>query len=399
MVSAVIHNPDRYIADLRQVLTQGKKRIGILIGAGAPASISDGTGKQPLIPTIKGLTDHVVSKLDVKDRQLIEKMMPEIESGANIEHLLTKLRLLNQALGTIELNGLSGPAYNSLADRICKHIGERVGVRLPAGETPYSYLVGWIGGIAREHAVEIFTPNYDLLLEEALERASCPYFDGFSGAVDPFFDSATVSNDDLPSRWTRVWKIHGSLGWTLINNRVVRTQSRDASKLIYPDHLKYSDTQKQPYTALFDRLKRFLTTSDSLLLTCGFSFADAHISAAIEESLSANATSAVLALQFQELKDEKFAAEIATRRPNMSVYAADAAIINGVSGAWKVGVPPNETWVSIRKTFWASEVGSSSGRFTLGNFMDFTRFLALSGSESLSSEATPKTQQSTEAAS
>ena len=29
-----IHNPDRYMADLRQILSQGRKRIGVLIGAG-----------------------------------------------------------------------------------------------------------------------------------------------------------------------------------------------------------------------------------------------------------------------------------------------------------------------------------------------------------------------------
>lgn len=34
-----VHNPDRYMADLRQVLSQGRKRIGLLVGAGAPLSI------------------------------------------------------------------------------------------------------------------------------------------------------------------------------------------------------------------------------------------------------------------------------------------------------------------------------------------------------------------------
>ncbi len=381
MDSQVTHNPDRYIADLRQVLTQGRKRIGILIGAGAPASLFTGSG--PLIPTIKGLTDYVVSSLDKTDADLIKKMMPEIEKNSNIEHLLTKLRLLNQALGVGELNGISGEQYNSLADRVCAKIGERVGVGLPEGENPYTHLVSWIGGISRTHAVEIFTPNYDLLIEEALERASCPYFDGFSGGVAPFFDAATVANGDLPARWTRVWKIHGSIGWSLINDRIVRTQSKNATKLIYPDHLKYRDTQKQPYTALFDRLKNFLTGSDALLLTCGFSFADAHISALIEEGLAANATAAVVALQFQCIEKETFAAALGTRRPNISVYAADAAVINGVCGVWRPGVPPNDAWLSIRSTFWGGENKNEPARFKLGNFSDFARFLALSGSDTL----------------
>ena len=39
METSTVHNPDRYMADLRQMLSQGRKRIGIFIGAGAPTAI------------------------------------------------------------------------------------------------------------------------------------------------------------------------------------------------------------------------------------------------------------------------------------------------------------------------------------------------------------------------
>ena len=39
MVEITVHNPDRHIADLRQILSQGKKRIGPLVGAGAPVAL------------------------------------------------------------------------------------------------------------------------------------------------------------------------------------------------------------------------------------------------------------------------------------------------------------------------------------------------------------------------
>ena len=32
-----VHNPDQYMASLRQIIAQGRKRIGLLVGAGAPA--------------------------------------------------------------------------------------------------------------------------------------------------------------------------------------------------------------------------------------------------------------------------------------------------------------------------------------------------------------------------
>jgi hypothetical protein len=41
-----LHNPDRFMSDLRQILSQGRKRIGLLVGAGTPLSIKvDENGK------------------------------------------------------------------------------------------------------------------------------------------------------------------------------------------------------------------------------------------------------------------------------------------------------------------------------------------------------------------
>lgn len=66
-----VHNPDRYMAELRQILAQGRKRIGVLLGAGAPASlrVDPETGHlhphgEVLIPTIAGLTSGVLDALN-----------------------------------------------------------------------------------------------------------------------------------------------------------------------------------------------------------------------------------------------------------------------------------------------------------------------------------------------
>ena len=77
MQTTSLHNPDRYMADLRQILSQGRKRIGILIGAGAPTSIRvdednrivEDEGR-PLIPGGAGLTKAVVSALYEDDREI-----------------------------------------------------------------------------------------------------------------------------------------------------------------------------------------------------------------------------------------------------------------------------------------------------------------------------------------
>ncbi|WP_244531164.1 SIR2 family NAD-dependent protein deacylase [Hyphomicrobium facile] len=243
-----------------------------------------------------------------------------------------------------------------------------------------------MSGTLRAHAVEIFTTNYDLLFEEAFERVRAPYFDGFTGGHSPFFDPVTVAGDDLPARWSRLWKLHGSIGWKLDNGAVVRGHGRAATQLVYPDHLKYDLTQKQPYAALFERLKQFLLTPDTLVLAIGFSFRDAHVCAVLDEALAMNANSAVFAFQFGTLDKEEAACRLAYDRPNLSVYAADGAVISGVAGKWRPGEPP-KNWEDIRASFWGARNSGEPPLFLLGDFARFTRFCALAQATELSRPA------------
>ena len=384
MQNTTIHNPDRYMVDLRQILSQGRKRVGLLIGAGAPTAVrvdGDGCivedGGTPLVPDVAHLTDDVVNALSDDDKEIIEALKLESTGLITIETILTQVRKLAQAIGSASVRGLDAKGYDAIAQRICKEIGTCVSATLPQDPNPFSEVASWISGTQRLHSIEIFTPNYDLLIEEALERARAPYFDGFIGSYRPFFDGASVSTDVLPPRWTRLWKLHGSLGWMVSGDTVVRTGSRAATQLIYPDHLKYDQVTRQPYSALFERLRSFLTSPDTLLLCSGFSFLDAHICAVLEESMAANAHSAIFAFQYKPLAEEEAVASMARSRPNLSVYARDGAIINGVAGRWEPGQPPNEEWEAIRHTFWKPDTENGGGEFLLGDFAKLARFLAL----------------------
>ncbi len=374
-----IHNPDRFMLDLRQILSQGRKKIGLLIGAGAPTALKiDLEGNlseagEPIIPDVKGLTKIVVGELEEADEAIISKLTADLGSNPNIEAILTKIRKLSLAIGNETIHGLDSSGYSALAERICEKIGGIVGPTLPTGPNPYSELVSWIGGTHREHGIEIFTPNYDLLLEEAFERARLPYFDGFSGSYLPFFDPVSIETDSLPARWSRLWKLHGSLGWEINGDSVIRSGKREATTLIYPDHLKYDHITRQPYSSLFERLKKFLTTPDTLLICSGFSFFDAHIRAVLDEALAKNNHTAILAFQYRPLEDESLAIEAAMSRPNLSVYAKDGAVIFGVKGKWQPGQPPTDEWLSIRKTFW----DDANNSFILGDFKKLARFFSL----------------------
>lgn len=380
MQTTSIHDPDRYMADLRQILSQGRKRTGILVGAGAPMAIRVNAcgvmvaeGGNPLIPDIEGITSGVIEALDPEARSVVETLKEGLTGEPTIEEILTQIRKLAQAIGSNSLHGVDGAGYGELGEKICERIGHQVKPKLPPGSNPYSRMASWIAGTARDHPIEIFTTNYDLLFEEAFEKARIPYFDGFSGSHRPFFDPASVSLNDLPARWSRLWKMHGSLGWELGDDVVIRTGSRSATGLIYPDHLKYDHITRLPYSALFERLRQFMRAPDTLLICTGFSFADSHVCAVLDEGLAANAHTAVLAFQYRPVEHERAAVSLALSRPNMIVYCPDVAIINGIKGRWLPGKSLNADWADIRGTYWKE---ATEGRFLLGDFGKLATFLA-----------------------
>lgn len=380
-----VHNPDQYMASLRQIIAQGRKRIGLLVGAGAPAGICSPGSTEPLIPAVAGLTEMVLKALSDDYGKTLDAVRGEIENP-NIESILSRIRSLAGVIGKTKVYELDSAGHKALSEAICKEIGTIVNQNLPDGPSPYTEFVTWISGTDREHPVEIFTTNYDLLFEQALERAKVSYFDGFSGARSPFFDPSSVASNDLPPRWSRLWKLHGSLGWAsnpqgeVIRESLPREGQPYATHLVFPEHLKYDQTQKAPYAAMFDRLRAFLMTPDTLLIATGFSFADAHISARIDECLTANPSASVFAFQCKPLDQEINACAIAGRRSSMSLYSPDKAMINGVAAPWLPGDLPTRDWGPIRAGYWGVVEKEGAAQFLLGRFDRLARFFASSRS-------------------
>jgi hypothetical protein len=145
--------------------------------------------------------------------------------------------------------------------------------------------------------------------------------------------------------------------------------------MVYPSHIKYDQTQAAPFSSLFERFKNFLLEPDTLLISSGFSFADAHITSKIIESLIANPSTALFAFQYNKLSEEPFAREIAMKCPNVSVFCRDGAIINGVEAKWRTGILPAKNWETIREEYYIGD------EFLLGDFKILTRFLATAGGE------------------
>jgi hypothetical protein len=106
-VAVTIHNPDRYMADLRTIVAQGRKRIGFLIGAGAAAGLASPGGVVPLIPAVDGLTAEVLKALEPRYGAVIGALRARLPL-ANVETILSRVRSLAGVIGDGVIDGLNG---------------------------------------------------------------------------------------------------------------------------------------------------------------------------------------------------------------------------------------------------------------------------------------------------
>jgi SIR2-like protein len=395
--SEPVHCPYRRTTDLLQRLAPNKMRVGFFIGAGCPLAVRGANG-QPLIPEIAGLTQQVKESLDKnEDLKAVANIAWNRVVGRGIptptvEDVLSHIRTLQSLCGNIkngekeskgEIDGFSSDTLKALDLAICKTVCTIVSVPLPTSDTPYHVLASWIQAIPRDRPVEIFTTNYDLLLEQALEEQLVPYFDGFVGSDSAFLDLDSMMTDDLPARWARLWKIHGSINWWMTAKQKIRRSRNEVmgeQLLIYPSHLKYDQSRQMPYYAMLDRLRVFLRSGQCVLLTCGYSFGDEHINAIIAQGLSGNPNAACMGMIFNDRTDAPKAVELAKRHANLTLLAADGGVVGTVNRDWdctaKETHPAYAIAVAKDLPTWRTKAPADRCKWLLGDFGALGRLLA-----------------------
>ena len=390
------HDIIRNLKYLRQSLSQNNESIGFFISAGCPLSVSLPAGQWPLIPDVENLTAFISAQLkdDEKYVHLLGELKKAEKNTKNIEDILSFLRSLLLVSKGGDVRGLSEGDLSSLETKICSEIVNKLHVSLPGQETPYHHLCSWIRSIDRKVAIELFTTNYDLLMEQSLEDLGVPYFDGFVGARRSFFDLRAVEDNLIPAHWSRLWKIHGSINWYQetagTEKKVYRSSEikEGASHLIYPSHLKYEESRKMPYLALLDQLNRFIRKKSSFLILSGYSFNDGHLNDTIINALKANPTAMVLGLMYE--KYEKLidggilidrypeAYRLAKNQHNLNIWTFDKAIIGTNLGDWKKFQSKDEddpdllSFVAREKQ---PDEAPAKELLKLGDFATFTLFL------------------------
>jgi hypothetical protein len=386
---APLHDVTHQVRLIREALQSEKRRLGFFLGAGCPLGIFDKTEKESLkhIPDVSGLTISIGSSLTGTDVQTAWTKLTAACTSANVtspnvEHMLTQLRTICALKGTALVDGMSASDLRVLDDRICELISKTVGKPLPEHRTSYDRFAAWIGHVERTSPVEVFTPNYDLLFEEAFERFNVPFFDGFVGSREPFFDLAAMEQDLIPTRWARLWKLHGSINWIRRHDdSVFRSHPATPSQrlLIYPSHLKYDQSRRMPYLAMIDRLRAFFRDANSVIVICGYSFADDHLNEVLLDGLRGNRSAHCFALMYPRLCACSTLVAYAMKHPNLSVLSRDGAVIGMLPGGYKA---VERSTVVSGAGFGATTLdtgkqggNSGAGLCHLGDFHHFALFL------------------------
>jgi len=154
----------------------------------------------------------------------------------------------------------------------------------------------------------LFTLNYDTLLEKAADAEGAVLVDGFVGTLRRIFRPESYDLDFyFPAQTTEgrvhrfdralhLYKLHGSITWhrctpdwenpfglfaTFYNQ-----ETPEDDVMIYPSPLKYGQALGLPYSELFRRFGTTIAQPQSVLFTVGYGFGDEHVNALIRQALA-----------------------------------------------------------------------------------------------------------------
>lgn len=354
------HSPQGFATALGAKLATRSRHVCVFIGAGAAKACG--------LPDVKGLEASVQEQLAGDDLDAFNRLL----DGRNIEQVLSRLRrIAGLVTGTETVNGLTVTKADALDKSICKAIVNALDIG-SANLTPMCHLAAWAARADYRHPVEIFTVNYDLLLETALEERGVPYFDGFVGNLRARFRTDLVEaplGDPagyVTSRFVRLWKLHGSINWVRSDDdQIVRIgqAAKGLPAAIYPSDAKYEESRRVPFLVLQDKLRRALHQPETIVLISGFSFTDDHLNEMLFDAASRRERSEFVVFSHGDIDDDLAAR--ASRTPNIQVAGKAKAVLSGVLRDWNV--PDDDS-----EDLW------EDGGFALADFTHLASYLARS---------------------
>jgi hypothetical protein len=192
--------------------------------------------------------------------------------------------------------------------------------RTGSEELLVSFLLSFASRAAARERLNLFTTNYDRVVEHGCDLVGLHVLDRFVGALSPVFRSSRLSVDmhyNPPGmrgepRYLegviRLSKLHGSLDWRWFESELIRVglpfgadEKHPAipkepfdSVMIFPNAAKDVETLDYPYAELFRDFAASICRPNSSLVTYGYGFGDDHINRVIADMLTIPSTHLVI---------------------------------------------------------------------------------------------------------
>ena len=277
---------------LESVLEQKIREPRIIYLLGGGASFCAG------LPGIFKLTSLVRSKLRNAHRSIFNEIMQSlVENGVQAPNMEEVLSELYYRLGGARSTGHDRQRFQETFYEICRCIQKCLEVD-SSTEYHKEFVRRLVNRRKAEPAekappVQIFTTNYDLLIELACDESCIVAINGFEGifrrrwnlnCFDCDIGKATTHVQtprfEPSARHIRLYKLHGSLSWFEDNGKFCEEKLSSGSKnnplIIYPSRLKYAQSIHPPFDHLFLRFNAAVSEA-KLLISIGYRFADDHL--------------------------------------------------------------------------------------------------------------------------
>lgn len=304
-------------AKFRDALTSHLVTQNLVVLTGLGTSLAVNSEDASPAPNMNDLWSSVKKNAgDSFDSVLTEARYDVTKMGENVEYLLSRCILANRFSPSKNLQEFISSSEGNIAKEC----------RFTVPEKALSQHTMFLRKIARRPSrlsrTRIFTTNYDRCFEMAAESASFVALDGFSLGGSPTFDPAFFSYDlvrrtdgDAPPPYVdnvfHLYKLHGSVDWTLKDQIVHRESNTDRPLLIYPAENKFEQSYVYPFIEIMSRFQACIRQPNTALWVIGFGFNDDHISQALLTAVRGNVNlSLVVVSPALETSDNKIIATL-----------------------------------------------------------------------------------------
>lgn len=266
--------------------------LSFLFGAGT---------SMPDIPDMKKLTKEYAKKMEGNGQAIRKIRKKTIHNNPNLEKYLDSLFSLINTFP--ENKKVVNDEIKKVKEHIFYHVNKTDGEILKVYETFYKKMMYRDGALSK---INIFTTNYDLFNEIAMDNLGIVFCNGFSGNINRYFNPMTfnyayaeqigLSADKYTAveNYIYLYKLHGSINWIEAQDsesfyniqEVQKPKSKQNHIMIYPTPTKQSHSFSSPYSDLFREFQKKLMIQDNILVVIGYSFSDEHVNNIIYQALA-----------------------------------------------------------------------------------------------------------------